>query len=67
MATVTLKPLKTPELMLEAYNITPDAFAGKTHVQIAELEGREGKIKVKLGDFFDVSGNPVRPRMRPIS
>lgn len=56
MATVTLKPTKTPELMLEAYNITPDAFAGKTPAQIAELEGREGKIHVKLGDYFEVTG-----------
>ena len=58
MVTVTLKPTKTPELMLEGFNITPDAFAGKTPAQIAALEGREGKIKVALGDFFEVSGSP---------
>ncbi len=57
MATVTLKPYKTPELFLECFNITPDAFAGKTAAEIADLEAREGKTHVKLGDFFDVSGN----------
>ena len=57
MATVTLKPKKVPELMLEGYSITPDAFAGKTAAQIAALPAHEGKIHVTLGDFFEVSGN----------
>ncbi|WP_048068371.1 formylmethanofuran dehydrogenase subunit C [Methanoregula boonei] len=57
MATVTLTPTKTPELMLEANPITPDAFAGKTAEQIARLECREGKTYVTIGDFFAVSGN----------
>ena len=43
MATVTLKPTKVPELMLEGYSITPDAFAGKTAAQIAALPGHEGQ------------------------
>ena len=58
MGTVLLKPYVTPGLMLEGYMITPDAFAGKTPAQIADLEGHEGKVKVRLGDFFEVSGNP---------
>ena len=57
MATVTLTPKKVPELMFEGYSITPDAFAGKTAAQIAELPGHEGKFVLKLGDFFEVSGN----------
>lgn len=57
MATVTLKPIKTPELMFEGYNINPDAFAGKTAALIAELPGHEGKIVTRLGDFFDISGS----------
>ncbi|MEN6610829.1 MAG: formylmethanofuran dehydrogenase subunit C [Methanoregulaceae archaeon] len=57
METVTLTPTKTPELMFEGYSINPDAFAGKTAAQIAELPGHEGKIVMKLGDFFTVSGN----------
>jgi len=56
MATVMLKPTKVPDLMLEGYSITPDAFAGKTHAQIAVLPAHEGKIHVTLGDFFAVSG-----------
>jgi len=57
MATVTLKPTKVPELMFEGYSITPDAFAGKTAAQIAELPGHEGKFVLKLGDFFTVTGD----------
>ncbi len=56
MATVKLKPYKTPELYLEGFNISPDVFAGKSPSEIASLEGREGKIRVELGDFFEVSG-----------
>ncbi|MGA2122085.1 MAG: formylmethanofuran dehydrogenase subunit C [Methanoregula sp.] len=58
MATVTLKPTKVPELIFEGYSITPDAFAGKTAAEIAALPGHEGKIHVKIGDFFTVSGAP---------
>ncbi len=57
MALVTLKPSKIPELYLECYNISPDVFAGKTSAQIADLEVREGKTKVRLGDYFEISGN----------
>jgi len=56
MALVTMKPYKTPELYLECYNISPDVFAGKTPAEIAELDAREGKATLKLGDFFEVSG-----------
>jgi formylmethanofuran dehydrogenase subunit C len=58
MATVTLTPTKVPELILEGYSITPDAFAGKTPAEIAQLPAHEGKIHVTLGDFFTVSGTP---------
>jgi len=58
MALITLKPYKTPELYLEGYNISPDVFAGKTSAEISELEMREGKTRVKLGDYFEVSGTP---------
>lgn len=43
--------------MFEGYSISPDTFAGKTPSQIAELAGHEGKVKVKLGDYFDISGS----------
>jgi formylmethanofuran dehydrogenase subunit C len=57
MAIVTLKPTRTPELMLEGYSINPNAFAGKTAAQIAALPAHEGKIHVTIGDFFAVSGD----------
>jgi len=57
MAKITLKPFKTPELYLECPTISPDAFAGKTPADIAEMEGREGKTRIKLGDYFSVSGS----------
>ncbi len=56
MAQITLKPTKVPELYLECYNITPDAFAGKSLREIADLDAHEGKIKVKLGDYFEIAG-----------
>jgi len=56
MATITLKPFKTPELFIEGYNITPDAFAGKSPAEIAALGAREGKTHVELGDYFEVTG-----------
>lgn len=58
MATITLKPFKTPELFLEAYNISPDVFAGKSTDEIEALDAREGKIRVEIGDFFEVTGSP---------
>ncbi|MDO9540529.1 MAG: formylmethanofuran dehydrogenase subunit C [Methanocalculus sp.] len=58
MALVTLKPNTTPELYLECYNISPDTFAGKTLMEIADLDLHEGKIKAKLGDFFEITGSP---------
>ncbi|WML67912.1 MAG: formylmethanofuran dehydrogenase subunit C [Methanoregula sp. SKADARSKE-2] len=58
MAKVILTPKKVPELMLEAPCITTDAFAKKTPAQIADLEVREGKIPFKLGEYFEIVGNP---------
>jgi len=60
MARVTLTPRKIPEFMLEGYNISPDAFAGKNAREIADLQGHEGKVVVCLGDYFDVSGSGGR-------
>ena len=57
MSTVTLTAKGTHELYLEAYNVTPDAFAGKTADEIAALECHEGNRKGKLGEYFDIDGN----------
>jgi len=46
-----------PALYLEADNVSPDAFAGKTATQIAELSVHEGNTTTTLGKYFEVSGN----------
>jgi len=57
METVTITVKNAPALYLEADNITPDVFAGKTAAQIAELSVHEGNTTSALGKYFDVSGN----------
>jgi formylmethanofuran dehydrogenase subunit C len=56
METVTITMKNPPALYLEADNISPDAFAGKTAAQIAELHVHEGNFTSTLGKYFDVSG-----------
>ena len=56
MATIRMKPIKTPELFLECSNISPDVFAGKSPSEISKLEVREGKTRNELGDFFEITG-----------
>ena len=46
-----------PALYLEADNVSPDVFAGKTAAQIAELHVHEGNETFTLGKYFDVTGN----------
>ena len=57
MNTVILTSKAKPELYLEADNITPDIFAGKTNEQIAALTLYEGSAKHPLGEYYDVSGS----------
>ena len=57
METVTITMKNPPALYLEADNVSPDAFAGKTASQIAELHVYEGNTTSTLGKYFDVSGN----------
>jgi len=52
-----MKPVKTPDLFLECFCISPDVFAGKTPTEISRLEVREGKARNELGDFFDIAGS----------
>ena len=56
MATITLRSIAQPDLFIDCYAISPDAMAGKTSEEIADLDVWEGKIKSRLGDFFDVVG-----------
>jgi formylmethanofuran dehydrogenase subunit C len=57
METVTITMKNPPALYLEADNVSPDAFAGKTAAQIAELSVHEGNTTSSLGKYFEVSGN----------
>jgi formylmethanofuran dehydrogenase subunit C len=57
METVTITLKNVPALYLEADNISPDTFAGKTAAEIAGLSIHEGNTTSPLGKYFDVSGN----------
>ena len=57
METVTITMKNLPALYLEADNVTPDKFAGKTASQIAELHVYEGNTTSTLGKYFEVAGN----------
>ena len=57
METVTITMKNLPALYLEADNVSPDAFAGKTAAQIAELHVHEGNVTSTFGKYFDVSGH----------
>ena len=57
METVTITMKNAPALYLEADNVSPDAFAGKSASQIADLHVHEGNTTSTLGKYYDVSGN----------
>jgi formylmethanofuran dehydrogenase subunit C len=57
METVTITLKNAPALYLEADNVSPDAFAGKTASQIAELHVHEGNTTSTLGKYFEVKGD----------
>jgi formylmethanofuran dehydrogenase subunit C len=57
METVTITMKNQPALYLEADNVAPDKFAGKTASQIAELHVYEGNTTSTLGKYFEVAGN----------
>jgi formylmethanofuran dehydrogenase subunit C len=57
METVTITMKNPPALYLEADNVSPDAFAGKTAAQIAELHVHEGNTTTTLGNYFEVRGD----------
>ena len=57
METVTITMKNAPALYIEADNVSPDVFAGKTAAQIAELHVHEGNTTSTLGAYFEVSGS----------
>ena len=56
MDVVKLTLTKVPDLYLEAENVTPDHFAGKTAQQIGELHVHLGNTTAKISDYFSVEG-----------
>ena len=57
METITITMKNQPALYLEADCVSPDAFAGMTAAQIAELSVYEGNVTGTLGKYFDVTGS----------
>lgn len=56
MSAVVLTPLGDLDLPLEAACVRPDAFAGLGEREIAALPVRYGRERLRLGDFFEVTG-----------
>ncbi|MCX9011288.1 MAG: formylmethanofuran dehydrogenase subunit C [Candidatus Methanoperedens sp.] len=54
MQTVTIKPRKEIRISVEAENISPDRFAGKTEKEIQSMEAWMGNQKTTLGELFSV-------------
>ncbi len=54
MQTVTIKPKKDIRISVEAENISPDKFAGKTEKDILSMETWMGNQKTTLGELVSV-------------
>ncbi len=54
MQTVTLKPKKEIKISVEAENISPDRFAGKSEKEIQAIETWMGNQRTTLGDLFSI-------------
>ncbi len=54
MQTVTLKPKTEFKISVEAENISPDKFAGKTENEIQSIEVWMGNHKTQMGELFSV-------------
>ncbi len=55
MQTVTIKPKKDIKISVEAENISPDKFAGKSEKDIQSLEAYLGNHKTTLGELFSIN------------
>lgn len=54
MQTVTIKPKKEIKISVEAENISPDKFAGRSEKDIQSLEAYLGNHKTTLGELFSI-------------
>ncbi|MBI4343988.1 MAG: formylmethanofuran dehydrogenase subunit C [Euryarchaeota archaeon] len=59
MKEITLRPKEQPKVRLEAEVINPAVFAGKGLKEIEGLQIQLGNTRVRLADFFEVSGARV--------
>ncbi|HIE31815.1 MAG TPA: formylmethanofuran dehydrogenase subunit C [Methanosarcinales archaeon] len=55
MQTVTLTPKRNLSISVEAENITPDTFAGKSAGEIGAITAWEGNTQITLADIFDIA------------
>jgi len=65
MSEVTLTPKPLPKVPVEAENISPDVFAGKTVKDIKGLDIWAGNKKLKLEELFQVSAGTGRVSDEP--
>ncbi len=61
MQTVTLKPKKEIKISVEAENISPDRFGGKTEHEIQSMVIWNGNDKTTIGDLFSVKVDGSAP------
>ncbi len=59
MAQVLLRPKAQFKISVEAENISPDKFAGKTEKEIQSLEAWMGNHKTTLGELFSIKVNGI--------
>jgi formylmethanofuran dehydrogenase subunit C len=59
MKDITLTIKKIPEIGMEAENISPDVFAGKSPTDIGNLEVYVGNRREKIEKFFRIDGKRV--------
>jgi len=55
MQTVTVSPKKELRISVEAENISPDRFAGRTEEEIQAIDAWLGNQRITLGDIFSIS------------
>ncbi|MGP3667920.1 MAG: formylmethanofuran dehydrogenase subunit C [Candidatus Bathyarchaeota archaeon] len=56
MGEVVLKPKFAFNVPVEMFNVSPDAFSGRTIKEVGELKVYEGNREKKLSDLFEVEG-----------
>ncbi|TFG14327.1 formylmethanofuran dehydrogenase subunit C [Candidatus Thorarchaeota archaeon] len=58
--TILLTLKEKPDIPLEADNITPSQFAGKSLMEIGEIEIHQGNRSLPLEEFFEIEGDGTK-------